>query len=184
MYGLIFAELKKYAEKTFGEGTWPELLNAAGIERRVFLNVNEYPDEEAVALLKAAAERSQQSAADMQGDFGRFIAADLVQVYGPMLKPEWNTLDLIVNTEGMIHELIRRKNPEAKPPTLGCSRESTDEVLISYSSPRRMCSFAKGLVHGVAEHYGERVTVTESSCMERGDPTCSIWVKLEASSAR
>jgi predicted hydrocarbon binding protein len=46
-----------------------------------------------------------------------------------------------------------------------------------------MCGFAKGLVHGVAQHYGQRVNVTESSCMERGDPTCSIRVKLEDSSA-
>jgi hypothetical protein len=183
MYGLIFAELRKYAEDRFGEGTWPELLHAAGVERQVFLNVNEYSDEEAVALLTAAAERGKQQAAEMQEDFGSFIVADLVQVYGPMIKPEWNTLDLLENTEDMIHELIRRKNPEAKPPTLGCSRESANEVLISYSSPRRMCGFAKGLVHGVAQHYGQRVNVTESSCMERGDPTCSIRVKLEDSSA-
>ena len=53
MYGLIFAELRKYAEDRFGEGTWPELLHAAGVERQVFLNVNEYSDEEAVALLTA-----------------------------------------------------------------------------------------------------------------------------------
>jgi hypothetical protein len=183
MYGLVFAELKKYAEDRFGEGTWPELLHAAGVDRSVYLNVNEYPDEEAVALLTAAAKRAEQPAAEMQEDFGRFVMADLVQVYGPMIKPEWNTLDLIVNTEAMIHELIRRKNPEAKPPTLGCSRESADAVLISYSSPRRMCGFAKGLVHGVAEHYGEQIDVTESSCMERGDPTCSIWVTTEAGSA-
>ena len=182
MYGLIFAELKKYAEDRFGEGTWPELLYAAGVERQVFLNVKEYPDEEAVALLTAAAGRAEQPAAELQEDFGRFITADLMQVYGPMIKPEWNTLDLIENTEDMIHELIRRKNPEAKPPTLGCSRGSADEVLISYSSPRRMCGFAKGLVHGVAQHYGDRINVTESSCMERGDPTCSICVRLEAGS--
>lgn len=183
MYGLIFTELKKYAFESFKGDRWRELLKEAGIARRAYLNIKNYPDEEAAALIATAAQRLGKDPSQFLEGFGEFMAPRLVRLYAPMIAPEWKTLDLIEHTEASIHELIRRGDDGGRPPPLQCSRPSAGEVVISYSSPRKMCGFAKGIARGLAKHFGERIVLTEGSCMHNGDPRCTISVRLDAPSA-
>jgi predicted hydrocarbon binding protein len=55
-------------------------------------------------------------------------------------------------------------------------RSTQDEVQIIYSSSRQLCSVAKGIIKGVARHYGETVHITEDACMLRGDQFCALRV--------
>lgn len=52
--------------------------------------------------------------------------------------------------------------------------------MISYTSPRRLCRLLEGLVLGLGEHYGERVTVDEIQCQSRGDIACAFVVEVGA----
>src|SRR5262249_34163774 len=90
--------------------------------------------------------------------------------------PEWKTLDLLENTEKLIHTAVRVGNPGARPPVLSCVRSTLDELQIVYSSERQLCRVAKGIVKGVARHYGETVHITDDACMLRGDPFCALQV--------
>jgi len=58
MHGLIFAELKKYAETKHGKGSWHALLKTAGLETKTYLSVREYPDAEGVPLVVAVSSMS------------------------------------------------------------------------------------------------------------------------------
>jgi hypothetical protein len=102
-------------------------------------------------------------------------------MYPGLVQPEWKTLDLVVNAEEVIHSVVRRRNPLAKPPVLRCARYSTDELRLVYASPRKLCQIAKGIIRGVAQHYREEVSITDESCMNDGDPFCAIQIKLIAS---
>jgi hypothetical protein len=51
MHGIIFAELRNYAETTHGKGTWNLLLMRAGLENRVYLPITAYPDIEMTELV-------------------------------------------------------------------------------------------------------------------------------------
>jgi serine/threonine protein kinase len=108
--------------------------------------------------------------------FGEFIAPGLIGLYGKLIRPEWKTLDLIENTEKLIHTAVRVGNPGAKPPVLQCVRSTPDELQIVYSSSRQMCAIAKGIVKGVARHFGETVHISHDACMLRGDPFCALQV--------
>ena len=83
-----------------------------------------------------------------------------------LVQPEWKTLDLVMNAEELIHSVVRRRNPVAKPPVLRCARYSDDEVQLVYASPRKLCHIAKGIVRGVARHYHEEVSINDQACME------------------
>ena len=58
------------------------------------------------------------------------------------------------------------------------SRVSPDEVVITYSSERKLCAVAKGIVKGIGAHYQERISIRESECMLTGASVCTISVKL------
>ena len=110
-------------------------------------------------------------------EFGEFIAPDLLALYRALIKPEWRTLDLLENAESTIHRVVRARSPDARPPELKCSRIRESEVVIQYASPRKMCAVARGIVRGVATHYGDTISMIDTGCMLRGAIQCTITVR-------
>jgi len=177
MHGIIFAELRKYVNDRLGGQAWASLLGEAGMADRIFMPVEEYPDRDAVTLVTTAARLTGRPAAAILEDFGRFIAPDLLRMYSSLLDRQWRTLDVIEHTEETIHRVVRTRNPGARPPELRCERPGPAEVVVHYSSPRKMCAVAKGIARGLADHFKEEVTIEETSCMHAGAPECRIVVR-------
>lgn len=180
MHGTIFAELKKYVEARLGGDAWAALQQEAGLVGRVYLPIETYEDTDAYALVGAASRITRKPAGEILQDFGEFITPDLMDLYGALAKPEWTTLEFLENIEETIHRVVRRRSPGATPPNIRCARTSPTEVTITYTSARKMCALAKGLINGVARHYHQRVELLEPTCMVKGAPQCLIVVRLAA----
>ena len=176
MHGLIFLQLQKFAHQKAGVKAWKTLLREAKLPTKSYSAVGAYPDAEVIALVDAASRVLNQPVGAIFEAFGEFIAPELIRLYGRLLQGEWKTLDVIENTERLIHAAVRVGNPGAKPPVLECIRTTRDELQIMYASERQLCSLAKGIVKGLARHFGETVTLTEDACMLRGDPFCALQV--------
>ena len=174
MHGIVFAELRNYAETNYGKGSWDALLKNAGLQGKVYLQVREYPDPEFAALVVAASSVTGWLVAEVLQDFGEFITPALLNMFGHLLLAEWRTIDVIDHTEGTVHTVVRVKNPGAKPPKLQTVRRGPDEVVLVYTSPRQMCAFAIGIGKGLAQHFGEHVIATQTSCMHQGASRCEI----------
>jgi hypothetical protein len=180
MHGTIFFELKKYVETKLGHEAWDKLLTQSDLGARTYEVMADYPDSEVVKLVSTASRITGVPVRGILMDFGEFIAPDLLQMYGGVINPAWKTLDVIENTEDEIHNVVRLYNRDAHPPNLKCIRTSENEVVIHYSSQRKLCDVAKGITSGLAKHYGEKISISESSCMIKGDATCTIQVKRES----
>jgi hypothetical protein len=176
MHGLIFLQFQRFAQKQGGVTAWENLLREAHLPIKSYSPARVYADEELLALVGAASRNLNLPASAVLEAFGEFIAPELIRLYGKLIDPEWKTLDLIENTEKLIHTAVRVGNPGAGPPVLHCLRGTPDELQIVYSSDRQLCSVAKGIVKGVARHYGETVHVSDDACMLRGDPYCALQV--------
>ena len=110
--------------------------------------------------------------------FGTAVVPGLLDTYGAFVDAHWGAADLLENVERVVHRAIRLQDPEVSPPYLPAERTGEDEVVIRYTSPRRLCAFGKGLVHGVARHYGRTATIHDEACMHRGDDACVLRVVL------
>ena len=181
MHGMIFAELKRFVSDKYSVETWSTLLESAGLGGKVFMAIQEYPDADAVAIVTAASELTKLPANDILEAFGEFITPSLMKMYGHLAKPEWKTLEFIENAEKSIHSVVRVKNPGAQPPELHCLRNSDGSLALYYQSKRKMCALAKGIAKGVARHYGERLSISESQCMHKGAARCEIWLSTAQS---
>jgi len=82
-----------------------------------------------------------------------------------VIKPDWKTLEIIENTETFIHSAVRVGNPGAQPPVLDAIRVSDDELHLLYSSDRKLCKLAIGIIKGLADHYQEVIQIHQDSCM-------------------
>jgi hypothetical protein len=178
MHGTIFVELQKYVQTKLGTEAWMTLRREAGITRNEpYDPFQSYPDEEVGALVGTASRITGTPAQALLEDFGEFIAPDLLDMYWGVIAPEWRTLDVLEHTEKTIHDVVRLNHAGATPPYLHASRNAPDEVTILYTSPRRLCSVAKGITRGIARHYEETVTIEDPRCMLRGDDDCLLVVK-------
>ena len=174
MHGTIFSALRGFAEKEFGSGTWAAMLKQAALGDRVYLHVQQYPDAEAMALVLAASSLTGQPVAALLEKFGEFIVPELMKMNGHLLLPQWKTLDVIEHTEATIHKVVRVKNPGASPPELKTTRLSSSELLLIYTSSRRMCTFAIGIGKGLAHRFHENIVITQPVCMHQGSSHCEI----------
>ncbi|HEX2914639.1 MAG TPA: heme NO-binding domain-containing protein [Chloroflexia bacterium] len=177
MHGIIFAELKNFIDQKWDKGLWQQVLNDAGLGARLYLAIADYPDEEIYAIVNAGCRRTGMEPTAFLEAFGENIVPPLLRTYAGLIKPEWKTLDFLEYTENNFHRFVTKKHG-AHPPKLVATRPGKDEVVINYSSHRRMCAFASGIAKAVARHYQETVTVSHLSCMHRGDAVCLISVKL------
>ncbi len=176
MHGLIHAQVQKFVIAHHGRVAWQGLLKEAGLENKTFLISQQYPDSDIVGVVTAASRATGVPAAALLEQFGAFLVPDLVAMYRPLLRPEWRTLDLLEHTESTIHSVVRMRNPEAQPARLRCRRIGPNEVHLSYDSARKMCAVARGIVRGIAEHFGETVVIDETACMHRGAASCEMSV--------
>jgi hypothetical protein len=174
MHGMIFSELENYAEAKHGRGMWKDLLRRANLDHRIYLPVQEYPDSEIISLVMAASSITKLPVSAVLEDFGQFIVPSLMRMYGHLLRPEWRAIDVIEHTEGTVHAVVRVQRPGAKPPHLTTQRLSLNEVLLVYTSSRKMCGLAIGIGMGLGQHYGEKIVANQTMCMHRGATRCEI----------
>lgn len=178
MHGTILNELEKYVTTRLGNDAWVSLRTQAGIPaERTYEIFGNYPDEEVGALVTTASRITGMAASALLEDFGEFIAPDLLEMYWGAIRPEWRTLDVIEHTESTIHTVVRLDHRGAAPPYLHATRNSPNEVVVTYTSARRLCSVAKGISRGIAKHYGETVSIRDERCMHHGDGECVMVVE-------
>lgn len=181
VHGIIFFYIQKFAQAaTSGSASWLQLRQTVTTSSERYLPNQAYPDDEAVQLLQSLAEATDEPLPSLVERFGEFLGPHLVKVAGKHIDPQWRTLDLIENTESIIHTMVRATNPGAEPPVLEAVRQSPNELHLVYTSGRQLCMLAKGIMRGVARHYGEGITIEETSCMLNGDPFCCFVVQNQA----
>ncbi len=174
MHGIILSELKRYVLARHGDEAWRKVLQEAGRSDTTYLASGTYPDEDTGALVAAASRLTGTAVPALLEDFGEYIAPHLLEIYAPIMRPSWRTLDVIEKTEESVHRVVRLKNPGAEPPELRAERRSPEEVVLTYASPRKLCAVAKGIGRGLAFHFGEEIEIRESACMHEGAPACVI----------
>ncbi len=184
MHVLIFGQLKIYVNTMLGDGAWDKLLGAADMTGRVYAPIKEYPDADVVQLVMTASKLTGAPAAAILEDFGAFLVPDLAAMYKPLIRPEWTALDFIEQTENTIHKAVRANNPGAAPPELKTTRVSPTELRLTYTSARKLCAVARGMIRGVATHYGETLRVNEVQCMHSGAASCEIDIVAVPAGAR
>lgn len=178
MYGLIYFLLQKFVQRKLGSEGWEQALKGAHLENETFHPNMSYPDTPIFSLIYFLAKKNKISVEALLTDFGKAIAPDLLALHPGLIKSHWKTLDVIENTGGIIHQLVRQMMKGSVPPSIQCVRLSETEVQMIYASSRKLCTLAKGICHGVAETFGERLEIEEPSCMHREDPFCLMNIKL------
>jgi hypothetical protein len=173
--------LEKFVTQAHGADQWQQILKQAGVRAQVFVALGTYPDADLMKLAQAAATVTRTPIGALLENFGAFITPTLFTMYRTVISPAWRTLDLVENTESVIHTVVRSRG--GTPPVLSVTRQDPTHLVVNYGSNRKLCALARGIMRGIAKHYGETVTIAEPACMLFGAKACRLELSVVDASA-
>jgi hypothetical protein len=175
--GIVYNLLEECVSREHGEDTWDDLLESADVDG-VYTSLGSYPDEDLFALVAAASDALGQPADSIIRWFGRSAMPLLADQYPGFFEPHANTRAFVLTLNGIIHPEVRKLYPGADVPVFSFDISSDDVLVMGYSSTRKLCAFAEGLLEGAAVHYGEQIAIEQPRCMLRGDERCVLEISL------
>ena len=177
MKGIVFNLLEQAVASEHGEETWDALLDATGLEGS-YTAVGSYDDEDLGRLVGAASEALGADPDALVRWFGRAAIPLLYERYAAFFDAHTSTRSFLLTLNEVIHPEVRKLFPGAYAPSFEFDVSEADALGLAYHSHRSLCSFAEGLVEGAAAHFGEAVTIDQSTCTKRGDEKCTLQVKF------
>ena len=179
MKGVVFNLLEEMVEQNFGIAVWDSLLEATN-QDGIYVSTETYPDDMLVALVVAAHEKSGIPVNDLVRSFGEFTFPRFYEKNRQFFKPGMNLKDFLLTVDRVIHVEVRKLHPGAILPQFDYVDEADNELTMIYSSPRKMCMLAEGLITGAAKHFDTEYTLEHSQCMHDGADNCRLHLKMAA----
>ncbi len=181
VHGVIFTSFRDYLTAEHGSG----VAQAVFADQPIFLLSESYDDAVLLELVGKAATDTETEVDEVVYEFGRFTAqTTFARLYPAFFAIAPSAREFLLTVETRIHELVRATIPNAVPPQLRIEELGPDGVQIVYSSARHLCVLLRGLVQGTAGHYGEHAEISESTCMLRGDASCTFEITLSSRDLR
>jgi len=177
MKGVVFDLLEQVVTRDHGADVWDDLLQAASLDG-AYTSLGSYPDEDLYRLVSAASTAFDVPSQDVIRWFGREALPLLAAAYPRFFQPHITTRTFIGTLNDIIHPEVRKVYPGADVPWFDMAEGPSGEIAMGYTSQRRLCAFAEGLIEGAAAYFDEHVSIDQPACMLRGDEACQLVVRL------
>lgn len=179
MFGAALVCLQQYMEEHLGQAKWQSLLAIAGLPpNKIYYSMRYYPDTEFDQIWKLCAVEMGLSAKEMLRLLGKAFGQYTIQIYGIMLFKNWRALDVIEKAAPIVYKSVQFVDPYTPRSSVKCDRIATNEVVVHYESPRKLCWYICGIIEAMGEHYHEKLEIAQFKCMHFNDLECEIHVKL------
>ena len=177
MKGVVFDLFEQAIVRHHGEDAWDDLLGKAGLSG-AYTSLGSYPDADLGRLVEGTAATYDMDPQDVIRWFGREALPLLAGAYPEFFTHHTTTRPFLLTLNDIIHPEVRKVYPGADVPWFDISDSADGDLVMGYTSHRRLCAFAEGLIQGAAAHYAEPVAIEQPVCMLRGDDACSLVVHL------
>ncbi len=177
MKGVIFTFLADMVEEQFGLEAWDSILTETGLNG-VYVSTETYPDEEVFRLVEATHKATDIPMNDLIKAFGQYAFGKFQKSHPDFCNPEYTLKEFLLTVDSVIHVEVKKLQPDAQLPSFGYDNESENELTMIYSSPRKLCMLAEGLIAGAAEFYNTQYTLTHDKCMHDGSDHCTLHITM------
>ena len=183
MHGLFFVTWERYITERFGQPIFQIYRDAMGETTEIAPLANRvYSDEAFVARVYTLCRLISADPDTIFREYGRyFIINGLTRhLCAYLLLRVHNGRELLLAMrEG--HAQMRMMPEELTPPLFHyeISTTHTQNLVLLYDSPRKLCPVLLGAIEGAGERYGERANVVERSCMRHGAPLCRFEISFQ-----
>lgn len=175
MKGVLMNVVEEAVSAEWGDDMWDDLLSDCDLQG-AYTALGNYSDADILELAEAASVRLDAPLEDVVRILGRLSFPGLIGRNPAFLEGASSVREFLPRVNDIIHPEVLKLYPGASVPRFAL-REDGDDLEMDYESVRDMCMLAEGLVLGVADQFGESVTVHQTSCKHRGDARCVIRIE-------
>lgn len=184
MHGLIFVTWEKYLAERFGPSFLQEYRVAIGeTPANAPLASRVYDDATLLAGVSVVSDLTRLPVNTLLREYGLyFIINGLTSHLCAYLLQQVNSGRDLLLMMRKAHAQMRRTPDSLTPPIFGYEALATDPkgLTLIYDSDRHLCPVLYGAIEGAAERYGEKVQITETTCMNNGAAACRFEVRFFA----
>ncbi len=177
MKGVVFNYLAEMVEEGFGLEAWDSILQTTGLTGN-YIASETYPDEELMALVDAAHDKTGIDKRDLVRSFGKYILPNFREQNPQFFEAHNDLKSFLLSVDQMIHIEVRKLHPDAALPEFEYQDKDDSEFTMYYSSPRKLCFLAEGLIEASAEHFGTKYELEHPECMHDGAERCALKIRL------
>lgn len=161
MYGLVNKAIHDLVATNYGEATWNEVKQEAGVEVEEFLGMKQYDDKVTYDLVGAASKVLGVDAYDILVNFGKFwILYTAKEGYGEMLESAGdNFVEFLENLNNM-HMRVGYTYDNLQPPSFDCTIIDDNNLIVEYNTHRDgLAPLVVGLLEGLGDRFSLNVTI-------------------------
>ena len=178
MKGIIFTTFNDMVEQEIGIETWDAILDSVNPESKgVYTAVEDFPDEELFAMISDLSEKTGTPIVELVTAFGQYLFHTFAIKHGVFVDDKSNFLDFLKSIDEVIHKEVEKLYPNPNLPSLHWEQHDENSLELYYSSPRKLCHLADGLIKGAAQKYKTKYTMEHSPCMHDGSDHCCFSIK-------
>lgn len=176
--GVMFNLLEQFVLESWGADAYEGIVERCGpASDGPFVSVLEYPDEVFFTQVEATAGQLGTSLPRTLEAFGRWCAPVLISRYPGAVEGHADAHACILALPEFLHLEVRKLSPETGPPPLECDGE-VPMASVTFVAARGLCALVRGLLHGLAKHFGEVAKFEHDICNARGGAVCRLCVTL------
>lgn len=178
MKGAIFTGLSEFVEREFGLTHWLKTIESCQLASNgEYISTDLYEDVELSLLLSQLNKSTGLSVEELSRGFGEYFFDTLMGIAKVHVSTIDNLFEFLVAVDTIIHIEVQKADPFAYTPSLFYDQPNESILIMRYTSSRKMCHFAEGLILGAAKHFETPVTISQSKCMCKGDEHCLIRIE-------
>ena len=177
MKGIVFTTFNDMVENRIGISCWESLLEkvkpASG---GIYTSVEDFPDEELVAMLGHLSTITGKPVDELLISFGQYLFDALATKHPVFVTDQASLFEFLKSIDGVIHKEVEKLYQNPNLPEISCEQPSPDLLLLHYRSPRRLCHLADGLIRGAAKQFNTAVLISHDLCMHDGNDHCTFRI--------
>ncbi|MBU2970864.1 heme NO-binding domain-containing protein [Pseudoalteromonas sp. C2R02] len=181
MQGSIFTAFSDMIIDQMGMEKWNELLEKTNPSSGgVYTSGAQYEDSELINMVVLLSEQTGIAVDDLIESFGTYVFDILYKNSGVDVSSIDNLRDFLLAIDNVIHVEVQRLYPNAYLPQFEYEEGNDGDLIMYYSSKRKLCAVSVGLIKGASNKFNEPVTISHPECMHHGAEKCKLIVKFDA----
>ena len=172
MYGLVNRGISQLIRSQFGDDTWENILDRAGIDDDAFIAMDSYDDQITYDLVVAASDELKTPVPELLFAFGEYwILYTADEGYGSLLNLYDGDLVQFLGSLNGMHEQVKVNFPELVPPRFEVAVDDAGVIELSYFSTRAgLAPMVLGLLTGLGKKFQQELSVEQTGFAAEGSP--------------
>ncbi|WP_441003750.1 heme NO-binding domain-containing protein [Pseudocolwellia agarivorans] len=180
MQGSIFTAFSDMIIDKMGMEQWNELLEKTEpASQGIYTSGEQYEDSELVNMVLALSEKTGVEPEKLIQAFGQYLFTSLYEGCPTDLSNVDSLREFLLQIDSVIHVEVKRVHPNAYLPKFEYEDGEGTDLIMYYTSKRKLCHASVGLIYGAAKQFNEEINITHPECMHTGKDRCKLIIKFK-----